>query len=296
VRYQIGQANRLGNRPRNEDRFAAYEDNGTLLLVLADGMGGHTGGEFAAQALIEIAGDAFNNIAHPVADVPAFFTMVVERTHHTIHEFAVKHQLGTPPGTTGVLCLVQNGTAQWAHVGDSRLYLFRNHVPLYRTRDHSYVEKLFSRGEIRRSDKSGHPMRNQITQCIGCLAQLPQLDISKPTSLFESDVILLCSDGLWGALEDMRMATQLEESDIDEAVNKLAETAERESYPQSDNISVLAVRILSTGRDGKAEREEDFELNVPNMLRPRRPQPEKLQDAIEQIEQAIKQYEKEMKR
>jgi len=297
VRYQIGQANRLGNRPRNEDRFAALEGDEAVLLVLADGMGGHTGGEFAAQTFIDVATDAFGNTPQPVADVPAFFNAIVERTHHAIHDFAAKHSLPNPPGTTGVLCLVQKGNAQWGHVGDSRLYLFRDHVPLYRTRDHSYVEKLFSRGEIRRSDKSYHPMRNQITQCIGCLAQTPQLEISKPTSVNDGDVLLLCSDGLWGAVEDIQMASLLMEEDLEAAVNRLAEQAESNSYPQSDNVSVVALRVLSREGSGQAHHIESLgDTTLPRLFKPRRPEPAKLQDAIDQIEQAIKQYEKEMKR
>jgi serine/threonine protein phosphatase PrpC len=297
MRYEIGQANRLGNRASNEDRFAAFERETSVLLVLADGMGGHAGGEWAAQALVDIANETFSRAVLPVVDPADLLKKIVERTHEAIQEFAAENDPGSPPGTTGVLCLVQDGTANWAHVGDSRLYVFREGLPLYRTRDHSYVEKLYSRGEIRRSDKSFHPMRNQITQCIGCLSQVPQVESSKPTPLCESDVILLCSDGLWGALEDMQLAAAFIDGNLEQTTQRIAEDAERNSYPHSDNISVLAMRILEL----KRENEEDAELFDPGIsalppLKPTRPQPEKLQDAIEQIEQVIKKYEKEMNR
>ncbi|MGE0080444.1 MAG: PP2C family serine/threonine-protein phosphatase [Thiohalomonadaceae bacterium] len=291
--YEIGQANRLGTRASNQDRFAAVETDDAVLLVLADGMGGHRGGEMAAQILVDVASDALLNEPLPVRDVERFLTGIITRTHGAIHDYARESGLDAPPGTTGVLCLVQDGVAQWAHVGDSRLYLFRDQLPLYRTRDHSYVERLYRRGEIRRSDTSFHPMRNQITQCIGRLPELPDVEVGRPTPLSPGDVLLLCSDGLWGALEDMQIGALMNAPDIDAAVNQLAEQAETNSYPHSDNISVLALRFVSRNHGNAAlSRPADTRKSVAT----RRPRQERLEDAIEQIEEVLRKYENEMNR
>jgi serine/threonine protein phosphatase PrpC len=292
MQYEIGQANRLGTRASNQDRFAALEADDTVLLVLADGMGGHLGGEMAAQILVDTAGAALQTATRPIADVARFLAEVITRAHHAIHAYAVENGLEASPGTTGVLCLIQDGVAQWAHVGDSRLYLFRDQLPLYRTRDHSYVERLYRRGEIRRSDTSFHPMRNQITQCIGCLQEVPDVEFGKPTTLAPGDVLLLCSDGLWGALEDMQIGAGINAPDLDTAVNALAEKAERNSYPHSDNISVLALRFLSRN-DANHPVARTEHMHKSPVARPRR---ETLEDAIEQIEEVLKKYENEMNR
>lgn len=291
--YEIGQANRLGTRSSNQDRFAAVETDDAVLLVLADGMGGHRGGEMAAQILVDVASEALLNTPLPVRDVQRFLTNIITRTHGAIHAWARAHGLDTAPGTTGVLCLVQDGVAQWAHVGDSRLYLFRNQLPLYRTRDHSYVERLYRRGEIRRSDASFHPMRNQITQCIGRLPELPEVEVSRPTPLLPGDVLLLCSDGLWGALEDMQIGALTNAPDIDVAANQLAEQAETNSYPHSDNISVLALRFVARNYGGTSLSPP---ADIGETVATRRPRKERLEDAIEQIEEVRRKYENEMNR
>jgi len=286
LEYEIGQANRLGNRNTNQDRFAVAETEHSTLLILADGMGGQAGGEMAAELLVDYARETFLNSRQPLEKPETFFTHVIRHAHRAIGQLAVERDLPSAPGTTGVLCLIQEGQAQWAHVGDSRLYIFRNDIPLYRTRDHSYVERLYERGDIDISDKSTHPMRNHITQCIGCLPQQPHVEVSRPTLLQPRDVILLCSDGLWGPLEDLQIGTMLKEGSLEEALDWMAEEAERLSYPQSDNISAVALRYRgaeSAETDSGSKKKRDAGDKEP------------VRDAIEEIEEVIRKYEDEMK-
>lgn len=285
--YEIGQANRLGNRNSNQDRFAIAEADGCILLVLADGMGGQAGGEMAADMLVDYARETFLSSRHPVAKPESFLAHVIRHTHRAILEMTKERGLPSPPGTTGVLCLIQDGRAQWAHVGDSRLYIFRNDIPLYRTRDHSYVERLYEQGDINLSDKSTHPMRNQITQCIGGLIQQPHVEVSRPTLLQKKDVILLCSDGLWGPLDDLQIGTMLNEGTLEEAVEWMAEEAERLSYPHSDNISVVSLRYKGT-KTASPEEEAAPATTGSDKEAP-------LRDAIEEIAEVLRQYEDEMK-
>lgn len=291
MEYEIGQANRLGNRSSNQDRFAAFESNGTVLLALADGMGGRAGGELAAEAFVAVAKERFYAQRGRVAEPERFFKEVILRTHHHIHRLAERDQRPAP-GTTGVLCLIQNSQASWAHIGDSRFYLFRDGLPLYRTQDHSLVECLYQSGTIEFSEKSRHPRRNQITQCIGYLPQEPEMALSKPIALVPGDVLLLCSDGLWGGLDDAQLGAMLQEqSDLDTVVNRMAEAAEKNCYPQSDNISVLALRAIACDDelDGL-----DLRIDLEKALRPD-VRAERLEEAIERIEEVIRKYQNEMK-
>lgn len=292
MEYEIGQANRLGNRDVNQDRFAAVETGEGVLLVLADGMGGHAHGETAAQTLVDTARRVYLELPRPLKDPQQFFYHVIHLTHDAMLDLGMREGLSVAPGTTGVLCLIENGHLHWAHVGDSRMYLFRDGLPIFRTRDHSYVEQLYERGAISREERESHPKRNHVTQCIGCLAHEPLIEYGRGKQLQQGDVVLLCTDGLWGALDDAQIGELLHRSRLEQAVDAMTEHAERASYPHSDNISVIALRFLARdsarqGRKGSQRgrrRGEDGKNDE-----------EKLRTAIRDIEQVLREYEKELK-
>ncbi len=287
MQYEIGQANRLGNRSTNQDRFTAIETPEGILLVLGDGMGGQAYGEVAAEILVETAREIYLLEPRPVLKAKDLLTTVIMTAHRRIVEFGEQQLPPATPGTTAVLCLIQAGEAYWAHVGDSRLYVYQQGLPLYRTTDHSYVEHLFQRGEISRWEQESHPQRNQITQCLGCRREEPSISFSNRVTLKQNDIVLLCSDGLWGPLDDAQLGTLLEQcSTLDGALNELAERAERASYPQSDNISALALRFIACEGEQPIPRENE---------RSRREigHKDSLEDAIAQIEEVIREYEGE---
>lgn len=292
MEYQIGEANRLGNRERNEDRFAAVETEEGVLLVLADGMGGHSHGDLAAQTLVDIARHAYLSQARPVVHPGRFLEAVVRHTHDALLRLTTARKLDSVPGTTAVLGLVQGGRLYWVHVGDSRLYLFREGVPLFRTTDHSYVERLYQSGRISRGEQDSHPWRNHITQCIGCQPTPPEVEIGTGTDLQPGDVVLLCSDGLWSALDDAQLATMLGNGELEEALERMATRAEQQSYPHSDNISLLALRLQALAQPrpaaARAGRRHGKVAQHPDDAA--------LREAIEQIEAALRAYGDEMKR
>jgi serine/threonine protein phosphatase PrpC len=289
MQYVIARTSRLGNRATNQDRVAALERDNTVMLVLGDGLGGKAGGEVAAQVMVDTIAQAFKNVRLPVQKPKEFLTQALHQAHFAVIEAGKKVDPPLNPGTTAVLCLVQNGSAWWAHVGDSRLYLFRGSVPIYRTRDHSFVEKLVERGHLSNTDRSTHPLRNYMTRCIGLSDSVPEVSVSNEVTLQKGDVIMLCSDGLWEPIDEMQIGMKILDGRLSDALDKLAEQAEETSYPSSDNISAVAIQIMSLQLIGRAINDEiDKQIAKASRLDP-------VKDAIDVIEQTFKLYEDEMK-
>ncbi len=289
--YELGQANRLGNRETNQDRFAAIETDEGVLLVLGDGMGGQARGEMAAQILVDTAKKYYKNAKRPIKEPKPFLDKVLRAAHQAIVDYGELQSPPITPGSTGVLCLLQESQAVWAHVGDSRLYLFQNGLPIYRTTDHSLVELLYQKGEISRREQETHPKRNQITQCLGGgLMEEPEPTVSNPVSMHVEDIILICTDGLWGPMDDAVMGNLLcRPGNLDDIINTMAQEAEQLSYPNSDNISVLALRLLSTAGKNKPKTSAQQDKKAQAGDDP-------LESAIADIEAIIKQYEGEIKK
>lgn len=289
--YELGQVNRLGNRTSNQDRFQAIETDEGVLLVLADGMGGQANGDVAAQILVDTAKKLYFEAEQPIKEPKRFLDKVLRKSHRAVVDYGQNQTPPVCPGTTAVLCLVQDCKAIWAHVGDSRFYLFQNGLPIYRTTDHSFVEQLYQKGEISRREQETHPQRNQITQCLGGgLIEDPEPTISNMVTMHVEDILLLCTDGLWGPMDDAVIGSLLcRPGNLDDIIHTMAEQAEQLSYPSSDNISVLALRLLSTAEkdngSGNKQAEKKSRLSV-----------DPLENAIAEIEAVIKEYEGEFKK
>lgn len=289
MQYVIGRSSRLGNRAINQDRIAALERHNTVLLILGDGLGGKAGGELASQTLVDTVAQAFSEASLPIKDPRKFMTDALHKAHFAVIKVGEEQDPPLTPGTTAVLCLVQNGSAWWSHVGDSRLYLFRGSVPIYRTKDHSFVEKLYQSGQISSDKRNSHPLRNYMTRCIGLSDNVPEVTVSNEIKLTQGDVIMCCSDGLWEPIDDMQMGMKIMEGRLNDALDKLAEQAEEASYPGSDNISAVAIQIMSLQLVGRAIN-DDFEKQVVKATRT-----DPVQNAIDIIEQTFKLYKNEMK-
>ena len=288
MRYEIGQVSRIGNRSLNQDRCCIVKSNRAVLLMVADGMGGHAGGEQAAQITIQSCARTFQSAAKPIVDAGAFLQQCIGQAHHMVYEFGRRQEPRITPRTTCVIALVQNGNVYWAHVGDSRLYLFRDGRAVQHTRDHSYVQRLHDEGLLFDWDLETHPLRNIVTRCVGGESSAPQVTLSPEITLLRNDVILLCSDGLWGAVEQQRLGLMLaEKSSLSDQVQNMALRAEHESAPRSDNISVAALRWLSgpTGSNHSSVSHTGVASHD-----------DKLAAAIDYINQAYQEFEEELKK
>ena len=242
MKFTIYQDSRTGKRANNEDRLAYCYSREALLMVVADGMGGHYYGEVAAQIAVQTMTEAFPGEFRPRARDPFMFLQKgMQNAHHAILDFAGKHHLLDSPRTTCVACIVQNNVAYWAHSGDSRLYLIRNGKVLAQTKDHSRVRMLVDQGVISETEMIAHPERNKIYGCLGG-RQTPEIEYSRKATLEAGDVLVLCTDGVWSAFPGDMLAVSLKSADLMRTVPTLLNQAETRGGPTADNLSIIAVR------------------------------------------------------
>ena len=242
MKFTIYQESRIGKRKNNEDRIAYCYSREALLMLVADGMGGHHHGEVAAQIAVQTLTSAFQRDAQPaIADPFLFLQKGMTNAHQAILAYSQKHRLEESPRTTCVACLIQGNVAYWAHVGDSRLYHVRDDKVQAVTRDHSRVRLLMDEGLISAAQAATHPDRNKVYSCLGGETP-PEIEFSRKTPLEAGDILLLCSDGLWGPLPAEMLASTLKAANLMQAVPALLNQAELLGGPYGDNLSVVAVR------------------------------------------------------
>ena len=241
MKFKIFQETRIGKRPYQQDRLGHWYTEEALFLVVADGMGGHTNGEIAAQITVDCLAAAFRAEAKPrVPDPDQFLVLAIGRAHAMIGHQAQKQGLAEAPRTTVVACLIQDGYARWSFVGDSRFYLIRDGRVVTRTRDHTPVQRLIDAGRIREEAAATHPDRNKLLQCLGG-PRPPRAEPAEHARLAKGDIVLLCSDGFWGPLTQRQLLTGLLGKEMSLALLQLVALSETRAGSRCDNVSVLAI-------------------------------------------------------
>ncbi len=239
MKFSVFQISRKGGREKNEDRMGYCYTNSSCLFLLADGMGGHPQGEVAAQLALQTISALYQKEAKPeLADVKGFLHMAIIAAHRQILRYAAEGDLNDTPRTTLVVAVVQGGMAHWAHCGDSRLYFVRDGELLARTRDHSYLEQR--RDESRLQALPAGINRNVLYTCLGSPAK-PIFDTAGPVALQQGDKMMLCSDGLWGSLDDTEIVFLLGQKSVSVATPELAERALLKGGASSDNVTLVAM-------------------------------------------------------
>lgn len=242
MKYVVYQASRRGGRPYNEDRVAYAYTSDAMVMVLADGMGGHNQGEVASQLTVQVITSLFQSRAKPtLVEMSSFLLDGIYAAHDAINEYALRNRMPDPPRTTCVVCVVQKGMACWAHVGDSRLYQFSRRALLYRTRDHSAVQQLVDEGLLEESQMGIHPDRNKLYNSVGGY-MLPDIELEQPVKLQDGDVLFLCTDGVWPELTPEEMLSTLRAYPLERAVKHMMDHAEFRAGQYGDNLSVVAMR------------------------------------------------------
>jgi serine/threonine protein phosphatase PrpC len=248
MRFSVYQESHIGGRKNNQDRMGYSFTRDALLLLLADGMGGHIQGEMAATIALQTVGTLFQQSAKPYVKKPEkFLEESFFAAHREIHRYRAINSLPETPRTTIVACLIQHNSAYWAHCGDSRLYWMRQGQILARTRDHSRIETLIAQGKVDPSERDTHPERNKLFNCLGA-PNMPIVELSRRSSLRTGDVLLLCSDGLWSVLPDHVLAQNLQQNTVVRAVPELLSMAGAIAGKTSDNVTALALMWESGNR------------------------------------------------
>lgn len=244
MKFDVFQTSQIGGRKYNQDRVAyAYTDE-ALLLVLADGMGGHLHGEIAAQIAVHAFMQAFAQVAKPrVPDPEAFLREVTKNGHEAIIRYAQENQLGGNPGTTCVAALVQDGHVCWAYAGDSRFYLLRDKAVAAVTLDHSIVQQWAEWGIITYAEMKTHPDRNKITNCLGGVDDSFYVESSARVPVQSGDVLLLCSDGLWSPLSNEEIAEKLAVGSLPNALGEMIKIALQREQARADNTTAVVARL-----------------------------------------------------
>jgi len=243
MNFSIHQASHIGNRKYNQDRAAYAYSSDALLLVLADGMGGHLHGEAAAELIIGTFTESFGRDAQPgIADPTGFIRDSMRHAHERIMRFPHDKTLGGIPGSTCVAALIQDGKMYWGHAGDSRLYMLRNGAIFVKTRDHSMVQQWVDWGMISAEEARIHPQRNQITNCLGGTENTFYMESGEPVDLQSGDVLLLGSDGLWGPFIDDELIEAFAAKPVSEVLDNLIVRAMEREDGHSDNVTGVAMR------------------------------------------------------
>ncbi len=247
MRVEYAEQSLVGHREDNQDRVAVAVGEQAALLAVIDGMGGHAEGARAAEVALKSLLDSFWNIPHPLFDPLGFLHLALGKAHDQVVTLGVGLSVEARPRATCAVCLVQQGSAFWAHVGDSRVYHIRDGALLERTRDHSHVEQLLREGMITEDEIHDHPMRNFVECCLGGDAVIPEMTVNTRRALKPNDTLLLCTDGVWANLKDADMAgfypaKGVESMDLRTSLAALCLKAVNASAPYSDNTTAAALR------------------------------------------------------
>jgi protein phosphatase len=240
VEVEVGSASRVGGREHNEDAVLAKPigDTGNAwLLAVADGMGGHEGGEVASRIAVESLG------AHFSGAVPADVALELTRAYRAAND-RIWAEGGTASaahmGTTLVAAIVNGAYLTIANVGDSRAYLIRGNQVLQVTQDHSLVAEQVERGELVAGSERQSPQRNVLTAAVGTTERLDRKlpDIYELTLLPE-DRLLLCSDGFYDVIDQREYAAQLAGENPETLSMSLTSLAEQRGT--TDNVSAVVL-------------------------------------------------------
>ena len=237
-------AQHQGDRKEQQDRVALFphpKGGGVALAVVADGMGGHTGGVLAAQQVIHTACNNLEQFSARSESSQIMLESSLREAHMLIKASRFINE--KDPHSTAVVLILQPGKVSWAHCGDSRLYQFRGGQPFFRTTDHSYVEQLVAKGKITPEQALVHPNRNILITSLGG-NEVPRIDFGETVDLQAGDSFLLCSDGLWGYFSDTELACVVAAHSAREASELLIARARTRAQGEGDNVSLAILKLV----------------------------------------------------
>ena len=244
----------IGDRKEQQDRvalFAAPKAPGYMMAVLADGMGGLTGGALAAEQVIRTAQHNFEQFSPLTEDVETLLNTIGQEAHTVINLSGISSEK-QPHSTMVGLVITPEKSAIWAHVGDSRAYRFDGPNFVEHTIDHSYVEKMVSEGKLAREDAKDHRLSNLLVNVLGTSASHPFVTITRHDGLKAGDAFLLCSDGLWHCFNDSELGAAITMGSAREASEMLVKkTRERAAGTNADNCTLAIIKLIALPKETK---------------------------------------------
>ncbi|QNP49155.1 PP2C family protein-serine/threonine phosphatase [Diaphorobacter aerolatus] len=249
MEFEIATLSSQGGRDYNEDVHGHWHDGNMLACLVADGAGGHGGGDVAAQTVKSSVLGGFS--MHPALDASGMRALL-EQANADIVSLQAQGGSLAHMRSTAVLAVIDLHTESmmWAHSGDSRAYLFRDHAIVARTTDHSLVQQMVSGGMLDEEGARRHPQRNVLLSALGSNEEPPDIAVSSGMQLRAGDVLLLCSDGVWEVLGDAGLLDALRGcASAAQWVAQLNTRISSLSKPGSDNFTALVIWVGMQAED-----------------------------------------------
>lgn len=234
---------RIGRRQRNEDACGYWTSDEGCCWVVSDGAGGHGSGDRAAQIVVSTVLERFSR--QPAVGEAEAVALLESAQAAVMAEKRANPDGDDMHATAAVLLIdARRREAVWAHVGDTRIYLFRDHELLHQTRDHSLVQSMINAGYGSTDMIRSHPQRNLLTSSIGDKGDLALTVSGAPVAVGPGDAFLICSDGWWEYVDEPRMVAELAASGTCAGwLERMAGIIEQHDNQQSDNYTAIALQL-----------------------------------------------------
>ena len=243
-RITAGTGLHKGDRDYQQDQLGLWphvQHKECLLGVVADGMGGRSGGRKASDQVMMTAQQLFERFS-PERDSPADFLQQLVFEAHTVIRLTAVSAEQEPHSTVAAFMVMPDASCHWVHAGDSRIYHFNQGRLLRRTLDHSYVQTLVDKGYLTPEQANSHPQSNVLVGCLGTEADPPATAALIP-ALAAGDALVACSDGVWHYLTDDEMGHIVDQLPAKESCQTLISIARKRARGYGDNLSVLVVKF-----------------------------------------------------
>jgi PPM family protein phosphatase len=234
-------------RQNNEDSFGYWEPEDDRLFqrkgrlaIVADGMGGYEGGQEASRLAVETLVAVYRDFSGD--DPQAALIEGLQTAHEQIRQYSFDHPELRGMGTTCTAAAIVQDALYYVHVGDTRLYLIRQGHITKVTRDHSYVGRLVESGIISAEEAENHPQRNILTAALGTNPELVMDSSRQPEPLHPEDVLLICTDGLWGQVRDPEILDTVDNKSAEQAGRRLIDLARERGGPDNITVEILRMR------------------------------------------------------
>jgi PPM family protein phosphatase len=237
-----------GDREYQQDQVSLFNHpraNGCMLAVVADGMGGRSGGRKASDQVMMTAQQLFDRYAPEVDDAPSMLKQLVEEAHIVIKLTAVSSEQ-EPHSTLAAFLINPAGDCHWVHAGDSRIYHYHGSKMVKRSKDHSYVQTLVDKAEITEEQANVHPQSNILMGCLGTEDE-PPMDVHYIPLLRPGDTLMCCSDGVWHYFSPNELGSVLSALTPREATEFLIDKARARARGTGDNLSLIVVKLEPLG-------------------------------------------------